>query len=124
MDILNRMLEIMKEKNIKNADLAEFLGINRSVVSTWKSRSTNPPIEYTVRICELLDISFEFYLTGKNNTFELTDDEKKLINNYRQCTPERKSNIQIMTKDAAEASQKYNDLAITIEEKSSTYKTG
>ena len=54
MTINERMFKIMEEKYIKPTNLANTLEISKSVVSTWKSRGTNPPIEYVERICELL----------------------------------------------------------------------
>lgn len=46
----------MKEKKLKAVDLAEVLGIRHSVISTWKARNTNPPVEYIGRICDFLDV--------------------------------------------------------------------
>ena len=54
----------MENKKIKWADVARHLGVSRSVVGNWKMRETNPPTEYIVPICELLNVSVEFLLTG------------------------------------------------------------
>ncbi len=64
MSINTRLFDIIESKNIKNKDLAEYLNINTSVISTWKTRGTNPPSEYLVRICDFLQISLEYLLTG------------------------------------------------------------
>lgn len=60
------MFKIMEEKNIKSTELADYIGVSKSVVGSWKSRNTNPPVDYIERICELLDISLEYFITGKN----------------------------------------------------------
>lgn len=64
MSISERLFATLETKKLKLSDLANSLGVNKSVVSTWKSRKTNPPVEYMVRICDFLSISYDYYLTG------------------------------------------------------------
>ncbi|MDD7218889.1 MAG: helix-turn-helix domain-containing protein [Clostridia bacterium] len=86
MTINQRMFEIMKKKNIKSVDIANKLGISKSVISNWKSRETNPPAEYIVPICELMGVSIEFLLTGKERK-DLSEEESKIIEAYRKADP-------------------------------------
>ncbi|MGN0710163.1 MAG: helix-turn-helix domain-containing protein [Anaerovoracaceae bacterium] len=74
MKIIDRMFSTMESKSLKSADLARVLEIRSSVISTWKSRGTNPPVEYTVRICEFLGVSLEYYLTGIEKQSTSIDD--------------------------------------------------
>ncbi len=82
MTICERMFEIIDEKSLKTADLAKKLNIKQSVISNWKKRNTNPPIEYILVICEFLDISVEKLITGENGT-TISLEEQKLLNAYR-----------------------------------------
>lgn len=86
MTINERLFYTINQKNIKLTDLARILNVNKTVISAWKNRGTNPPVEYTVQICELLGISIEYYLTG-NETGDYTSEEKQIINAYRQADP-------------------------------------
>lgn len=90
MTINERMFEIMKRKNVKAIDIANHLNITKSVVSNWKSRGTNPPAEYVEPICELLEISIEYFLTGeeKESVLDLTENEKEMLENFK-ILPER-----------------------------------
>lgn len=76
----------MEQQKIKSSELATFLGVNKSVVSTWKKRNTNPPSEMLVKICELLNVSINFLLTGEDakKDNELNDEETYIITLYRQ----------------------------------------
>lgn len=87
MTINERMFRIMEDKNIKMIDLAEYLNISKSVVSTWKKRGNNPPAEYIERICELLEVKIEYFITGKQYD-NLTENEKELLENFK-VLPER-----------------------------------
>ena len=85
MTVNERMFELMLRKNIRMADLAKYLSVNKTVISAWKSRGTNPPIEYVVQICELLDVSIEYFITGKEKGLAL--EEQNLLDAYRNAAP-------------------------------------
>ena len=54
---IDKILNELKKNNLKMIDLANALGINKSVISAWKKRQTNPPLEYLVDICKLIKVS-------------------------------------------------------------------
>ncbi|WP_320956525.1 helix-turn-helix transcriptional regulator [Enterocloster asparagiformis] len=60
MSINERFFKTLEEKGIKASEIAKVLNVNNSIISAWKTRGTNPPIEYTVQICKLLGISIEY----------------------------------------------------------------
>ena len=82
--INERMFEVIEQKKIKMNKLADYLQVSKSVVSTWKNRGTNPPAEYIERICEFLDISIEWLITGKEKE-NITTEEEKIIKAYRKA---------------------------------------
>ncbi len=86
MTIIERICKIIEQKNLKTADLAKKLGIRHSVITNWKKRNTNPPMEYTLHICEFLDISVEELITGETEK-DLTPEEKQLLAAYRAADP-------------------------------------
>ncbi len=86
MTILQRMIQLMENKKIKWADIARHLGVSRSVVGNWKMRETNPPTEYIVPICELLNVSVEFLLTG-------TEKEKNPIPVFYQLSVNKQEDL-------------------------------
>lgn len=65
MKVIERIFILLDEKGKKAADLARFLNVNTSVTSSWKTRGKNPPVEYITQICEFLDVTTDFLLTGK-----------------------------------------------------------
>lgn len=88
MTIAQRMFNEMEKRGIKPIELARYLGINKSVVSTWKSRGNAPPTEYVVQICELLNISYSFFLRGEEDeNQELNDTESTLLKQFRYLDP-------------------------------------
>lgn len=101
MTINERLFNEMKEKKLKSTDLANILNINKTVISAWKSRGTNPPSEYIVQICEFLDISINYLLTGKEEN-EIASEEKELIKYYRTADQRGKRTIMRTAREEAE----------------------
>ncbi|HCT63870.1 MAG TPA: hypothetical protein DIC60_01090 [Lachnospiraceae bacterium] len=100
MKIIDRLLEIMDELQVKPSDLANFLGINKSVISNWKTRSTNPPSDLIVPICEFLKIDISYLLTGTQTETNkniimpnLSLDETSIIDMYRELDKRDKEDI-------------------------------
>ena len=58
------------------------MGINNSTMANWQSRNTDPPSKYIIPICEFLDVSPYYLLTGedsnKNNNFISPSDQEVL----------------------------------------------
>ena len=86
MTICERIFELINKKSLKTADLAKKLDIQQSVLSNWKKRNTNPPMEYAPVICEFLGITIEELITGKSED-AMTLEEKQLLEAYRNAAP-------------------------------------
>lgn len=93
MTINERLFDKMKEKGIKQIDLANALDIKQQIVNNWKTRGTTPPMEYLPQICAVLDVSWEYLVTGEDRTPHYTADERQLIAEYRKCNDVGKERI-------------------------------
>lgn len=75
MSISERMFKLLEEKNKKSVDLATTLNVGTGQISTWKKRNTDPPAKYISKICEFLEVSYEYLLTGKESFTSPTSTE-------------------------------------------------
>lgn len=98
MTINERLFTLMKEKGIKAVDIAQKLNVNKTVISSWKSRKISPPTDYLVQICELLEVSLQYLLTGEDT--DTTPDaehgnqkELHLIEQYRKLNDRYQSKL-------------------------------
>lgn len=104
MSICERMFAIMEKKSIKMVDVSNVLGVSKSVISTWKKRNTNPPAEYIERICELLNVSIEYFITGKEKN-NINENDLKFLEAYKKASPAIREGVNKMldiTKDNSE----------------------
>ncbi len=99
MDIITRITDLLNDKNLLGADLCRYLEINHAVLTNWKARGTPPPLKYILPICEFLEISPEYLLTGDTTkkVFDkprvLDDLEEKFLNEFSSLTDLQKGII-------------------------------
>ena len=89
MTIGNRVLSLLNEKGLKQKDLADYLGTKPSTVNGWKESNRNPSSDLIVRICEFLNVSYEFILTGTEKTvYSYPSDDAEWLTLIHQLPPE------------------------------------
>lgn len=64
MTISERILKVIKERNMTQVEFAKQVGIATSTISEWKKRKTNPSVDKLMDICNVLQITPEQLLTG------------------------------------------------------------
>ncbi len=65
MIISERIIKVIKERNMTQLEFAKKVGISTSTISEWKKRKTNPTADKIMDICNVLQITPEQLLTGK-----------------------------------------------------------
>lgn len=92
MTICERMFQVMEEKGLKAINLARKLDISTGVTTGWKQRGTDPPAKYISQICEFLDCSLEYLLTGqeakKAPASEISENGREMLELFDQL-PDR-----------------------------------
>ncbi len=84
MTICERFFHLLDEKNLRAADLCKILNIGTSVTTGWKNRNTDPPAKYIMQICEFLDVTPEYLLTGADSVHASIQEEIDLVQMYRE----------------------------------------
>jgi transcriptional regulator with XRE-family HTH domain len=73
--MVNRILEILKHKNLTASKFADEIGVQRSSISHIISERNKPSLELIQKILNTYtEISSEWLLTGKNNMFNEEPD--------------------------------------------------
>ena len=78
MTISERILKVLKDRNMTQAEFAKQVGIATSTISEWKKRKTNPTADKIMDICNVLQITPEQLLTGKG-----IEDEENITGTSR-----------------------------------------
>ena len=103
--IIDRILEIAREKNITQADIARHINKGTAQVTSWKQRNCNPPAELIEPIAELLGVSVQWIMTGNEN--EISEEEQKILQLYKNLSSNGKERLE---EYAELLSQKYKNV--------------
>lgn len=101
MSIGERVHTLLEEKGRRQKELADFLGTRASTVNGWKQGNKTPSSELLLPICEFLDISIEYLLTGEqrntvkqiSNNNDLSTDETDLLTYFRELSRSNQRSI-------------------------------
>lgn len=81
MTISERILKVLKDRNMTQAEFAKQVGVATSTISEWKKRKTNPTADKIMDICNVLQITPEQLLTGKG----IEDEENITVTSRESC---------------------------------------
>ena len=73
----NRIAKFRKEKNMTQEELANLLGVSSQAVSKWENDASCPDISLLPQLCEVLGITADELLTGKNNEVRMLPPEQR-----------------------------------------------
>jgi transcriptional regulator with XRE-family HTH domain len=96
--MVERILNLMKERDVTAAQLTREIALTNGLVSQWKKGLQNPSTEAVIKIADYFGVTTDWLLTGKEpvkknvdemsmselikNNSELTEEGKKLLMNH------------------------------------------
>lgn len=104
MTISDRIFERLNQLSMTQKEFAEKTGILQSTISEWKKNRTNPSSDKIMAICQTLDVSPEWLLSGvdpaasrgKNQKYYVVDvatDTGVLISEFNQLEKSQRDRI-------------------------------
>lgn len=102
--ISERILIIIQEKNMTQAEFAKRAGIAPSTISEWKKKKTNPSADKIMDICLALEVTPEELLSGSDvdeeksfavtvNKDRMTPLDWQIINDFHGMKEEQKRRL-------------------------------
>ena len=90
MEFSERLLLVLKEKEVTQRDLAEKININETALSRYVNGTRKPRMDILVNIARALNVSVE-YLTGKEEgEIEFQEIKNVLCRNLSTMSPEQR----------------------------------
>ena len=65
MSLGERILELRKQQNLSQLDLARAMEVSRQAVSKWETDQSSPDASNLIRLSEILDTDIEYLTTGR-----------------------------------------------------------
>jgi transcriptional regulator with XRE-family HTH domain len=92
MDFWARLKAVIKRKNTTQEWIALKIGVPFGTFRNWLARKTYPDLKEGVEIAGLLETSAEYLATGSGPEI-LSDEERKLLRDYRKLDKSDQENI-------------------------------
>ena len=73
----NRLLELRKQHNLSQEELAEKLGVSRQAVSKWERSEASPDTDNLIALAKIYGLSLDELVFGKSTNDESSTEEAK-----------------------------------------------
>ena len=84
----NRIRDLREDKDMRQSDLAEAVGIDQRTISNYETGKTNPDSEALIKLADFFGVSID-YLVGRTNYNASTNQERnKLIDKIKRALDE------------------------------------
>jgi transcriptional regulator with XRE-family HTH domain len=101
--------ELRKKLHISQLEFAEAIGVSMRTVGSWERGESVPNAEQVWNCAKALECSPNEILCWddeKPSGCKLTDDEREIVDNYRDSSPQWQKNIAMTAKAAASDSKR------------------
>lgn len=93
MNISQKIQDELKKHNFTQKELSTHLNIATSTINNWIKLNRSIPAEYIIPICEFLDITPYYLLTGKEKEEFENIPEQELLESYRKLSDFEKGEV-------------------------------
>lgn len=66
-EIANKLLQLRKQYNLSQEELAEKIGVTRQAVSKWERAEASPDIDNLIKLAQIYNVSLDNMLLSNNN---------------------------------------------------------
>ena len=88
--ISQKIYDVLKERNISNAEMARMIGIGRSTFSRWFSSDIEPKASTVKKIADKLELPYSYFLkehSEQDFIIELEDEYPLLFESLQRKIP-------------------------------------
>lgn len=95
MTIVDRLIALMDERNLKPAQITRELSISGSSFTDWKKGKGSPSLEVVVKFADYFNVSLDYIVRGEDfksphsdNALEVSNiRERNCLKKFRKLTP-------------------------------------
>jgi transcriptional regulator with XRE-family HTH domain len=92
LDIGNKIIQLRKQNNLSQSDLAKKIGASRTIVGNYERNSNMPSIEILLKIAKVFNVSVD-YLIGEGKLSSYDKEVLKRIEDIEQLDQETRKNL-------------------------------
>ncbi|EQJ49029.1 helix-turn-helix family protein [Clostridioides difficile CD88] len=95
-DLMNRLRELRKEKGYSTQQVGELLGVHYVTIQNYETNRRKIDNETLIKLSNIYNVSIDYILclTDNRENIQLEEEEKQLLNNYRELDTKSKTIVQ------------------------------
>jgi transcriptional regulator with XRE-family HTH domain len=70
LEVLNKIIRLLKEKGVKQKELTDFLSVSHNVFTEWKAGRNASYMKHLPKIAEFFEVSVDYLLGKETHTPE------------------------------------------------------
>ena len=90
---MNRIRDLREDRDLRQSDLAEMVGIDQRTISNYETGKSNPDSDALIRLADFFNVSIDYLVGRVQQDFYYSQDKKKVIDNIQQSLEELKKMI-------------------------------
>lgn len=90
----NRIRELRKKAGLTQTELGERVGLHQTQIGNLENGSRNLTFDWARRIARALNVRLVDLLDETDNPDRLADDERELVDHYRNADPAQRAMVQ------------------------------
>ena len=94
MTISERIFERLNEMHLSQKNFSEKTGIRQSTISEWKAKKTNPSSDKIMIICEVLEVSPEWLLSGTETKGTYRNQVDRFVIDINRMSSKERARVQ------------------------------
>lgn len=108
MEIGQRLKQKRIEKSLNLTELSKLTGIPNGTLSKYENNKNSPSLENLYSLSQILEVSTNWIITGKEELNNLSDEEISLLDKYKMLTERNKGKVENYIEERiAEQEQSY-----------------
>ena len=92
--IVERIDNLLKERNLNRVVLAEAIGIKPQNISAWSVRGTVPAGDICLKIAEYLNVSIVWLISGKEDG--MSNEERWVLSQWKSLDAVQKDTVRTL----------------------------
>ena len=90
---MNRIRDLREDRDLRQSDLAEAVGIDQRTISNYETGKSNPDSDALIRLADFFNVSIDYLVGRVKQDFYYSQDKKRFIESIQQSLEELKKMI-------------------------------
>lgn len=95
MDVLQRILDLRRQRGWSEYELAKRADVPQSTISSWYKKQMYPSVPNLMKICRGFDITVSQFFLDEAGAIDLTENQRRFLDKYNALSDNQKEKLDL-----------------------------